>query len=513
MVRYRGTVVRWAGVILTALMSSSLVTDVHGAEPPIPEADIMTEVLPPPVASRPVAKRDRSSLTQEELIDRLFAAEDRVQWLEEIESARKSRDTDVFKSISHLSMAAADEKKKEEAKKAEAPKEKKWYDKLSLRGYTQIRLEDVVERDETGAAAHSVTDAAIGDNQNFLIRRARIVLSGDVHDHVYVYFQPDFAVNVPGSPDANQFCQIRDLYADLYVCPDKVHRFRVGQSKVPYGFENLQSSSHRLPMERNDAFNSEVRNERDLGVFYYYTPEETQRIFKYISDNDLKGSGNYGMFGFGFYNGQGGSLREQNDNMHIASRLALPYQFENGQIIETGVQGVLGQYTVLGSPIDPPGAPPLGTPTGTLTTGGAGGWADERIGWTFVMYPQPFGFQAEWTVGRGPTLNAAQTAIEEHSLSGGYAMVMYKHDTDCHGTFIPFTRWSNFNGGYKSERNAPNTNISEVEVGNEWQINKYAELTVSYLFTDRTNTTARTAGLSYGQFEGQVIRCQLQFNY
>ena len=129
------------------------------------------------------------------------------------------------------------------------------------------------------------------------------------------------------------------------------------------------------------------------------------------------------------------------------------------------------------------------------------------------MYPQPFGFQAEWTVGRGPELNAAQTAIEEHHLAGGYAMVLYKQETECYGTFFPFARWSNYKGGYKSERNSPFANISEWEAGNEWQINKNAELTLSYLITDRTNTTARTTGTSYGQFEGQALRCQLQFNY
>ena len=509
MVRHRGTVARWYGLMLAALMSASVMTETQGAEPTIPEADIVTEVLPPPVASRPVAKRDRSSLTQEELIDRLFAAEDRVQWLEEIESARKSRDTDVFKNISHLNFAA-EEKKAEEKKKAEAPKEKKWYDKLSMRGYTQVRLNDVVQENDGSAPAQYVGDSSIGDNQSFIIRRARIIIAGDVHEHVSVYLQPDFASSVPGVADANQFCQIRDFYADLYVCPDKVHRFRVGQSKIPYGWENLQSSSNRLPLDRNDAFNSEVKNERDLGVFYYYTPEYAQDLFKFIMDENLKGSGNYGVFGLGVYNGQGGSLREQNDNMHIVSRLALPYQFENGQIIETGVQGILGQYTVLGSAINPPGPPPLGPPAGT---GGAGGWADERVGWTFVMYPQPFGFQAEWTVGRGPELNAAQTAIEEHHLAGGYAMVLYKQETECYGTFFPFARWSNYKGGYKSERNSPFANISEWEAGNEWQINKNAELTLSYLITDRTNTTARTTGTSYGQFEGQALRCQLQFNY
>jgi phosphate-selective porin len=44
---------------------------------------------------------------------------------------------------------------------------------------------------------------------------------------------------------------------------------RVGQSKVPFGFENLQSSQNRLTLDRNDALNSAVANERDLGAFFY----------------------------------------------------------------------------------------------------------------------------------------------------------------------------------------------------------------------------------------------------
>ena len=100
-------------------------------------------------------------------------------------------------------------------------------------------------------------------------------------------------------------------------------------------------------------------------------------------------------------------------------------------------------------------------------------------------------------------------------MYGGYAMALYKYDTDCWGTLFPFVRYSYFKGGYKSERNAPFANIDEWEFGTEWQINTAAELTASYLITDRTNTTANgTAGTtSYGQFDGQAIRLQFQVNY
>lgn len=394
-------------------------------------------------------------------------------------------------------------------------KPKKWYDKLSIRGYAQFRINGILDEDPAGAPAQHTGDRSVGDDQNFLIRRARVILSGDVSDHMYVYLQPDFASSVPGSTDANQFTQIRDWYADCYLDIDKVHRIRVGQSKIPYGWENLQSSSNRLVLDRNDALNSAVRNERDLGVFYYYTPKYAQDFFKMVLDEGLKGSGNYGMFGFGAHNGQGGSLQEQNDNIHIVTRLTLPWQFENGQCVETGIQAYTGKYTVLGSTIFPGGGVVSDTPDGTSGNTGKAGIRDERIAATFVYYPQPFGFQAEWNVGRGPGLNDAQTEVIERHLYGGYAMMMYRYETACYGTWIPFLRYNKYKGGYKPERNAPFSFIEEWEAGAEWQINPQMELTLNYTLTDRTNTTAinRSGELSYRQFEGDLLRCQFQVNY
>ncbi|MCE9553534.1 MAG: OprO/OprP family phosphate-selective porin, partial [Planctomycetes bacterium] len=164
---------------------------------------------------------------------------------------------------------------------------KSWFDRLSIRGYAQFRFNEVLWDDPEGAPPHHVGDSSIGDNQSFLIRRARLILSGDVSDHMYVYIQPDFAASVPGSPDANHFTQLRDCYCDVYFDQEKVHRLRIGQSKVPYCWENMHSSSNRIPLDRNDGLNSGVRNERDLGLFYYYTPDYAQDLFKYVLDNGL----------------------------------------------------------------------------------------------------------------------------------------------------------------------------------------------------------------------------------
>jgi hypothetical protein len=385
---------------------------------------------------------------------------------------------------------------------------KNWFDRLSIRGYAQFRINEVLWEDPNSAPPHHVGDASVAEDQSFIIRRARIILSGDVSDYMYVYIQPDFAASIPGSPDANQFTQLRDCYGDIYLDSDKVNRLRIGQSKVPYGWENLQSSSNRIALDRSDSLNSSVKNERDLGVFYYFTPDFAQDLFKYVLDEGLKGSGNYGLFGFGAYNGQGGSFREQNDRLHMVGRLTVPFQLPSSQVVEVSIQGYTGKYVVLASPIAPNGVGPAVAPLVDR-----GGYLDERIAGTFVWYPQSIGFQTEWNVGRGPALNDAQTEVIERSLYGGYAMMMYRHETECYGTLFPFVKWNYYKGGYKSERNAPYSFIDEWELGCEWQFNPQMELTTQFAFTDRTNTVARTTGDSYGQFIGTLFRVQFQMNY
>ena len=393
---------------------------------------------------------------------------------------------------------------------------KKWYDKLSLKGYTQIRFGRTLTEEAGSQPANLFGDRTInGQRENFLIRRARIILSGDVSEHLYVYIQPDFASNTDGAANNTFFTQLRDLYADYYIDRDKVNRLRIGLSKIPYGWENLQSSQNRIALDRTDAMNSAVApNERDLGIIYYWTPVAAQKLLNSLVSSGLKGSNNFGIFAFGVYDGQGGSQVERNNNLHMVSRLTLPYQFANGQVIEAGVQGYRGMYNVGTTAIRPLGKGAAAVAP-TIAGGSTTGIFEQRVAASFAILPQPWGFQAEWQVGEGPGLNDAQTEIGKRNLHGGYLMTMYRHETDKWGIQTPYVRWQQFTGGYKSQTNAPYGHQRQLDVGVEWQLRKEFEITFEYSKVQTPNFSSLTSAgqVSYRDFRGDTFRIQMQFNY
>ena len=154
-------------------------------------------------------------------------------------------------------------------------KERKWFQSISIGGYIQVRYNGLFETNRNLDCDQC--DKAWGEGSNFSIRRARIVLSGQIHPQIYFYIQPDFASS-PAS-GVNHFAQLRDAYFDLGIDKENEFRLRVGQSKVPYGFENMQSSQNRISLDRNDALNSAVANERDLGVFFYWAPAKVREQY------------------------------------------------------------------------------------------------------------------------------------------------------------------------------------------------------------------------------------------
>lgn len=407
---------------------------------------------------------------------------------------------------------------------------------VKLRGYVQVRNTTMLSGDE---GINLWSDRSVGDDKslgdadkNFLIRRARLVVYGDYGDHLSYYIQPDFASS---AGTTGNVAQLRDAYGDIYFDKTRVHRIRLGQSKVPFGFENLQSSQNRLALDRADALNSAVRDERDLGAFYYYTPEATQAMFDEIGKLGLKHTGNYGQFGIGVYNGQGANRAEQNDSYHTVARYTYPWKTESGQFYEVGIQGYKGEYVssvggyakrnALGT-IGPSAAPSLGTGSPQSNRNGID---DERVGLSFMMYPQPFGIQAEWNWGNTPGLDIASNTIEKKSLNGGYIQAMYKIDNvkffDTNGTVIPFIKYQYFDGYNKAETNSPKNQVHDWEMGVEWQIAPEVEIAAVYHRMNRTNlvtgnrTTSNAGGSNlparedYENFSADALRVQVQYNY
>lgn len=417
-------------------------------------------------------------------------------------------------------------------------KEKKsWTNSIKLNGYVQNRVNTMTGGDEGVVLWPDPSvgddDSGAGRGQNFRIRRARIIFSGLVGDHLGFYIQPDFASQGTNS------AQLRDAYGDIFIDKDKVHRIRVGQSKVPYGYENLQSSSNRLALDRVDALNSAVRDERDTGAFYYYTPKNVQDLFKEITDANLKHSGNYGMFALGAYMGQGANQDDLNDNYHVVSRFTYPWKTESGQIFEAGIQAYKGTFVrSSGAYLKANAAGRIGSATPVIdqeyrknSATGSGEFDDERLALSFRMYPQPWGLEGEWTWGTspgldvndGPIVGGRRTGkIKNQSLHGGYIQASYFANgvnfmnTDI-GNLNPFIKWQYYDGFNKAETNAPENHVNDWEFGVEWQIAPEVELTGVYHHMKRTNMT--TSGLynqlngSYETFNAEALRVQLQYNF
>ncbi|MGQ0502155.1 MAG: porin [Panacagrimonas sp.] len=387
---------------------------------------------------------------------------------------------------------------------APAPKtastDKKWYERLGLRGYTQFRLDEPLN--EEGYRLRAPGDRFIGDNQSLGIRRARVILSGDLSDHVSLYLQPDFASTPTGSSTSN-FGQLRDLYADIYFDKAKEFRVRAGQSKIPYGWENLQSSQNRLTPDRSDALNSAVRDERDVAAIFYYTPKVVAERFKRLVKDGLKGSGDYGVFGLGVYNGQGANRAETNDSFHTVAHITYPFEFASGQIVEFGVDAYTGHFLSSVGAITLDGASV--TPTSDARVNG---FRDQRVAVHFIIYPQPFGLQGEWTVGSGPELDLENRNISVQSLNGGYLQAMMRIHSSL-GVMTPYAKFQTYDGGSKFDTNAPRMEVDEVEAGLEWQFQPELELTAAYAHMERTNVTAAP----YDVVDGDLLRIQLQWNY
>lgn len=370
---------------------------------------------------------------------------------------------------------------------------KHWYENFSIRGYVQVRYNRLLETNPKLKCEQC--DRSIGEGGGFIIRRGRIIISGNISNQVYFYIQPDFG---SATGTTQNIFQLRDAYFDIGFDKKNEFRVRLGQSKIPFGFENLQSSQNRLPLDRDDALNSALSNERDLGAIFYWAPKSIRDRFASLVADNLKGSGDYGVFAFGVYNGQTANRAEQNNGLHAVARLSYPFALKN-QIIETGIQAYSGKF-VLPADLRSPG----------VKAADNFEFIDQRMAASLILYPKPFGIQAELNWGKGPQYNSSKDSIEVKNLKGGYITLTYKQILKNGMVFFPFTRIQQYQGGKKHEQDARNYEVKEIESGIEWQLNKNFEFTVSYVLSDRKFEDAKTKN---NHQKGNFLRLQAQLNF
>lgn len=374
----------------------------------------------------------------------------------------------------------------------------KWYERISLRGYTQFRESDVLNY--SGLAPEVPADRSVNANESFMLRRGRFVFSGDLSDHLFLYAQSDFNAST-GAPDYS--VQMRDLYADISLDKNKEFRVRVGQSKVPYGWVNMQSSQNRAPLERPDGLNSAVEGERDVGAYLMWASKEARQRFRDLVGQGLKGSGDYGVVAVGMYGGQGLNRSDQNGDPYYLARWSYPFKLASGQFVELGVQAYHGRF------VTPTQAIPVGGASVTPTLD-ATGVLDQRVGVTAVWYPQPVGLEAEWNWGRGPALSDDARSIADERLHGGYVQANYRR-RDSFASWFPFARWNYFDGARKFARNAPRVKVNEVDFGLEFA--RWLEVEVTAMYTHTFERT-RSGGAPYGLTRGSNrLGFQVQWNY
>ncbi len=374
----------------------------------------------------------------------------------------------------------------------------RWYERMKFGGYTQFRVTEVQQGD--GGILEVPNDRSVKPAETFLIRRGRLRYTGDVTPRFYLYAQTDFN----GSPGSGDFgLQARDLYADIALDRQKAWRVRAGLSKVPFGFSNMQSSSNRLALERPEAINSAVEGERDYGAYLMWASPEARRRFSDLTSKGLRGSGDYGVVAVGLFNGQGLNRPDADGAPYVLGRVSYPFKTASGQLYELGVQAYHGMFVPETQAVVVNGA-------SIVPSRPEAGVADDRIGTTFVLYPQPFGIEAEWNWGRGPQIAADFRSITAQRLQGGYLQGSYRHVRG-DSVYTPFVRWQYFDGARKFGRNAPWDRVNETEAGFEWE--PVSELELTFLY-GRTAERVRTGTFPYATTRGaNRFSLQLQVNY
>ena len=377
----------------------------------------------------------------------------------------------------------------------------RWYERIRMTGYIQYKY--------NMAPTNRLFDNPLGDSfgdqqgNEFYIRRMRLVFQGQVSERVAFFMQ--FALEGGQQTPANN--EMIDAMVDYYLTKDKVHRFRFGLQRVPNAFDTYRSSTNRQEMDRHESIQSGAPGERDLGVAYYWSPKVAQERFTQLAAYH-NGPGDYGVFGIMVYNGQGRSRLELNKDKHIGAKLSYPFQFRNGRLLEAGVLGYHGVFSVQGA--SQPTVASAARCISTLTSESGCDIKDQRITAYVWTPPQPWGLLAEFTVGRGPKRNAQTNFIEESNVVGGYVQGYYTWRYSDVGMLTPYVRYGEYYGGFKSINGAPDGQSRTWNIGLVWEPDTHFRVVAEWMSKDGLNSTL-VANRAQNDFDASQMRFMTQW--
>lgn len=377
----------------------------------------------------------------------------------------------------------------------------RWYERIRVNGYSQFRY-------NLGASDGRFDlplNDSFGDQQanEFYVRRLRLVFQGQVSERIAFFMQ--FALE--GGQQQLAANEIIDNYADYYLTKNRVHRLRLGLHRAPNSFDTYRSSTNRQELDRHESIQSGAPGERDLGIAYYWSPRTAQERFAELAAYH-NGPGDYGVFGIMVYNGQTRNRLELNQNKHIGAKLAYPFQFPNGRLLEAGVFAFHGNFAVPGA--SQPNVPSVARCQDRLTSEGGCDVKDQRFTAYLWTPPQPWGVLAEVTVGRGPKRNAQTGFIDESHVRGGYIQGYYTWRYSDVGMLTPYVRYGEYYGGFKSLNGAPDGQSRTWNIGLVWEPDTHFRFTIDYVFKNGLNSTL-VANNPQNDFDASQLRFQTQW--
>jgi hypothetical protein len=174
-----------------------------------------------------------------------------------------------------------------------------------LDGYVQFQYRD---------------DNAPDGKQEFLVRRTRVNVRGPVAERTSyrVEFQLDAKESGKGRGSK---VQMRTAYADYELNSGTL---RIGQAKVPWGYELGVSSAALWTSERALFMDRLFPNQRDIGVQWSHRKSATAP-----------------QFDVGIFNGTGINASDNNDRKNLMARVDMPVK--NGSVALSGYVGETGE--------------------------------------------------------------------------------------------------------------------------------------------------------------------------